>query len=285
MIIDARLRPATESYLHSTVYNGHAYEFHKRFGVGMAPSVREKSLELCLQEMDEARIDLGLAPARWGAAPEPYVTPEEVAQIMADYPNRFYGAIALDTCQLRRSMELIEKWVVNGPVKAVCLEPGRGPKPMYFNDARIYPMYDYLQEKNIPVFIMAGGMTGPDVSYSDPVYLDRMLNDFPKLTVINIHGGVPYVDQSIFCALRHPNLFLCPDMYLNHTAWWRRYIDAANCMIQDQFLFGSSYPFVPMKEGLDIFNSFPLREEVRDKVMYKNAARALGIDPEDYRRF
>ena len=40
-----------------------------------------------------------------------------------------------------------------------------------------------------------------------------------------------------------------------------------------------------MKEGYEIFMKLNVKDEVMEKIMYKNAARALDIDPEDYRRF
>ncbi len=286
MIIDARLRPATAQYLSSTVLLDAGCEvYHKRFGVGVAPSVQQRSVELCLQEMDEMKIDLALAPARWGIGKDPIVSPEEVVRCMKDYGGRFYGGIAVCAAEMEKSVEMIEKWVINGPVKAVCMEPGISPVPMYFDDARIYPLYAYLQEKEIPLFIMAGGLAGPDISYCNPEHLDKMLKDFPKLTVIDIHGGVPYVDTTIFGAVRRPNLFICPDMYLDNTPFATRYIEAANGLLQDQFLFGTSYPFIPMKEAMEIWNGFPIKKEVMPKLMYENAARALNLNIEDYRRF
>ena len=286
MIIDARNRPATMPYLNSTVFLSEGTKtMYKAFGVGIAPSVVNKSMDLYWQEMDESRIDLACAPARWGAGWDPIVPPEEVVRVMETWPGRFYGAIAVCGAQMEKSMAMIDKFVINGPVKAVCLEPGISPVPMHFDDARLYPLYDFLQSREIPVFLMAGGVTGPTIDYNSPERLDKMLADFPKLTVINIHAGVPYVDGMIFCAFRRPNMFLCPDMYLNNSCFCSRYIQAANCMLSDQFLFGTSYPFIPMKEGLDLFMTMGIKKELLPKIMYQNIARALHLDIETYRYY
>ena len=287
MIIDCRLRPATQPYLKSTVtFTEQTRHYHKTYSVGVAPSVLEESVELCLQEMDEAKIDLGCCPARWGVGEESLVPPEEVVRVMTEYPGRFYGAVAVNQIYMEKSLDIIEKFVINGPVKAVCLEPGiNGTEPMYFDDKRIFPIYELLEDKNIPLFLMAGGLVGTDISYSNPVSLSRMLNLFPHLTVIDIHASIPWVDEAIFTAVRCPNLFLCPDMYLMNTPFADRFIQAANGMIQDQFLFGTSYPFIPMGEYMEIWNTFPIKDSVRDKIMYQNAARALNLDPESVKRF
>lgn len=286
MIIDARNRPATQPYLNSTVFlNEGTKTMYKAFGVGVAPSVTEQSMDLYWKEMDETKIDLACAPARWGGGPDPIVPPEEVARIMTEYPKRFYGAVPICGAYLERSIDIIEKFVINGPVPAVCLEPGISPVPMHFDDAHLYPLYDYIQSKEIPLFLMAGGVTGPTIDYNSPERLDKMLADFPKMTVINIHAGVPYVDGMIFCAFRRPNMFICPDMYLNNTPFRDRYIQAANCMLSEQFIFGTSYPFMPMKEGYDLFMDMGVKKELLPKIMYQNIARALRINPDDYKHY
>ena len=84
----------------------------------------------------------------------------------------------------------------------------------------------------------------------------------------------------IFCAFRRPNMFICPDMYLNNTPFRDRYIQAANCMLSEQFIFGTSYPFMPMKEGYDLFMDMnisgngPGMETYRDDGLYVRCVRS-----------
>jgi predicted TIM-barrel fold metal-dependent hydrolase len=284
MIIDARNRPATTEYLASTInLADFTKEMHKGFGVPKAPSVKEESMELYWKEMDEAGIDLAIAPGRWGAGTDPIVTPQEVVRLMTEYPKRIYGAIAICAAEMDKSMAMIDKYVLNGPVRAVNLEPAVSHTPMHTDDKRIYPLYDFLQEKEIPVFLQTGGVIGPDISYNSAERLDKMLSDFPKLTVIDIHAGAPNVDGTIFCAYRRPNLYLSADMYLDNTPFCARYIQAANCMISNQFVFGTSYPFIPMKESLELWYQMGVKKELLPQIMCDNIARALRIDPNDYK--
>ena len=52
---------------------------------------------------------------------------------------------------------------------------------------------------------------------------------------------------------------------------------AANGMLQEQFVFGSAKPYVPLKPAVDSFKKLPLSQETMRKVLYENAARILGI--------
>ena len=284
MIIDARNRPATKEYLASTInLADFTREMHKGFGVPKAESVKQESMELYWQEMDEAGIDIACAPARWGSGPDPIVSPEEVVRVQTENPKRIYGAIAVNPCEMEKSMAMIDKYVVNGPIRAVNLEPTNGAIPMYYDDKRVYPLYDFLQEKEIPVFLQQGGVIGPDISYNSPERLDKMLADFPRLTVIDIHAGAPYVDATIFCAYRRPNLYRSADMYLCNTPFCSRYIEAANCLISRQFVFGTSYPFIPMKDALELWYKMGVKQELLSQIMCDNIARALRLDFNDFK--
>ena len=279
MIIDSRCRPALESFLVSTVGPaGAPVSPFARFGVS-APSILQRSLELFFQEMEEAGITYAVAPARWSFGnheEDPLVPADDVVQMVTKYPRKIYGAIAISARHIYRSLTLIEKYVVHGPVRGVCLEPGM--QGMYIDDKRLYAIYDFLQESEIPLFLLSGGGNGPTISYANPEHLDQMLVDFPSLTVIGCHGAVPYPDQDIFVAFRRRNYYPCPDVYLPDSPYARPYIEAANHMLKDQMLFGTAYPFISMKEGVDKFMQFPIRPEVLDNILYKNAARALKID-------
>ena len=52
---------------------------------------------------------------------------------------------------------------------------------------------------------------------------------------------------------------------------------SANDMLQEQFVFGSAKPYMPLKPVVESFKKVPLRQEAMRKVPYENAARTLGI--------
>jgi hypothetical protein len=45
----------------------------------------------------------------------------------------------------------------------------------------------------------------------------------------------------------------------------------------NQLVFGSAYPFKPLRQAVDGFRALGLRADVIDKVMYENAAALLKI--------
>ena len=188
------------------------------------------------------------------------------------------GVAGIDPSDKSQAIDEIDRFVVNGPLRGVGMEPGLLPVPMYPNDRRIYPIYEKCEAEGIPLLLMAGGGNGPDASYSHPMVIDQIAADFPNLTIINTHGGYPWVTEILFVAYRRPNLYICPDMYLFNQPGWQDYVTAANFALQDRFLFGTAYPFIPLEAGVEHFKKLPFKPEVLPKVLYQNAVRALKLD-------
>jgi predicted TIM-barrel fold metal-dependent hydrolase len=126
---------------------------------------------------------------------------------------------------------------------------------------------------------MAGGNGGPDLSYSNPVHVDRVAADFPSLRIVVSHGGWPWVHQILHVAYRRANVYVSPDMYLSNMAGMDDYVKALNGFLQDRFVYASSYPLSPIKQYADWFRSLPIDEAVLPKVLYENAAQLLGLVP------
>jgi hypothetical protein len=57
------------------------------------------------------------------------------------------------------------------------------------------------------------------------------------------------------------------------------YVEAANTMIADKILYASAHPFVDFKIALKNYEKLPLNPDVRQKIMYDNAAKLLGLRP------
>ena len=148
-------------------------------------------------------------------------------------------------------------------------------------DRRLYPIYAHCEDHNIPIMLMGGGNTGPDVSYSSPEHIDRVLNDFPTLTVISSHGNWPWAKEIIHVAFRRENLYISPDMYLHNLPGMDDYVKAANSFLSERFLFATAYPLTPLVDYTKWFLDLPIKAEAKENIMYRNAERLLAVVPTD----
>lgn len=247
----------------------------RQHGMEPAPSAQQKSMVMLLEDMDAAGVTTGVVMGRFSGV-YGSVSNQDVADIVKAYPGRFIGIGSLDPGNRRKAIQQIDEALALG-LKGINLEPGAYPLPLYADDRRLYPIYAYCEDKGIPVTVMAGGSAGPDLSYTYPVHIDRVAADFPNLRLAISHGAWPWVQEILHVAFRRPNLYISPDQYLCNMPGMNDYLIAANGFLSDRFLYASSYPFISVREYAAWFRKLPLKPELLDRIMYRNAAQFLGI--------
>jgi len=117
-----------------------------------------------------------------------------------------------------------------------------------------------------------------------PRNLDQVCMDFPELTVIAGLSGWPWVNEMVALLRRHPNLYCDtaahrPRHFGTQGSGWEMLMQYGNTLIQDKVMagfswltFGQSYETL-IGEFLDL----PLKDSVKEKWLFGNAARIFGI--------
>ena len=149
MIIDFRLRPPARGFLNLSLFRDvqRSARMRRCFGMEQAPSTARRSPELLLQEMDAAGSSYGVVPGRRAYEFLGGVPNEDICAILEDYPNRFIGVAGIDPSDKSQAIDEIDRFVVNGPLRGVGMEPGLLPVPMYPNDRRIYPIIKNVKQR------------------------------------------------------------------------------------------------------------------------------------------
>lgn len=272
MIIDFRIRPPFGGFRESELFCVEDREnFSSKFGFEVPESLRQKSIEILLQEMDEAGVDKAVVPARKLY----HVTNDDLLVLLEQHGDRFYGMAGIDPLDGEKALQEIDKYILNGPCVGVTMEPGYCATPLMADDKRIYPIYKKCEENHIPIFLSFGGLVGPLVEYNDPIIVDRVAHDFPELVLILAHGGFPYATQACYTAFKNKNIYLVPDFYATRVPSGDEYMKATS-YIPNKIIFGSGYPVQPVGGMLQYYREH-LSEEAFARVSYENAAHILGL--------
>ncbi len=110
-------------------------------------------------------------------------------------------------------------------------------------------IYEKAQEAGVPVMIHTGTSIFPGARnrFADPMAVDDVAVDFPRLRIILAHMGRPmYVETCRFLLRRHPNVFgdvssIPPSRLLHYLPDLER--------LQDKLLFGTDWP-APMVQSI-----------------------------------
>ncbi len=236
---------------------------------------RTPDLAAYLREIAAAGIDHAVMVGR--STPTVRISNDALSGLVAQSGGVLIGVASVDPLELGQDGAVAEakRAVTELGLRAVNLDAGFYAEPMLADDSRLLPLYEACEQLGVPAFVMSGPTT-PDLQFNDPLAVDRLARLFPKLPLVCCHGFYPNIDAILTVAFRHENVFVSPDMY-TFAPGGGRYIEAANGYLRDQFLFGSSYPFRPMRQGVEDFRALGLNEASLQAALYGNAARLFGI--------
>ena len=137
-------------------------------------------------------------------------------------------------------------------------------------------IYRVCEERGVPVMFHTGTSVFPRARnvFADPMAIDDVAMDFPKLRIILAHAGRPmYGETAFFLARRHPNVHLeisgIPPKAL------RQYVPRLESLA-DKVLWGTDWPSMgvtSLRKNVEDFRALGYPEEVQRKVLRENADR------------
>lgn len=137
-------------------------------------------------------------------------------------------------------------------------------------------IYRECEERGVPVMFHTGTSVFPRARnvFADPMPVDDVAIDFPKLPIILAHAGRPlHGETAMFLARRHPNVNL--DISGIPPKSLLRYVPRLTS-IADKVLWGTDWPspgVVSLRRNIDDFLALGLGEEIERKLLWDNAAR------------
>lgn len=141
-------------------------------------------------------------------------------------------------------------------------------------------IYRECEERGVPVMFHTGTSVFPKARnvYADPMPVDDVAVDFPRLPIILAHAGRPlYGETAFFLARRHRNVHVdisgIPPRALS------RYFPRVKELAK-KVLWGTDWPspgVVSMKKNVEELVSLNLGEEVERAVLWENASQLFAV--------
>ncbi len=145
------------------------------------------------------------------------------------------------------------------------------------DDVRMTPVLSAASDLGMPIVIHAGfDPVSPDKPHATPDAIARVLDRFPRLTLIAAHlGGVNHWDEveEKLCGrnLYLDTAFCCERVGITVEQGKRIFAKHPH----DRILFGSDAPWAKPSEVLDFIDKLELSSESRELVLHKNAEALL----------
>ena len=241
------------------------------------------SLEEMIARMDAAEIEHGfLIAAKSGrpGLPGCYHMPLEiVANAVSRFPDRFSGLIGIDPFMGMNGVRDMESAIRDHGFIGAHLYPH------WFelapDHAKYYPFYAKCCELDVPIQMQVGqsmiyAEEFPCKSVGRPICLDAVACDFPELKLIGIHVGIPWTDEMIAMAWKHPNVFIGSDAH-SPKYWPESFVNYLNSYGQDKVIFGTDFPVLDFKRTMDEIRNLEIKPEVLPKFLRDNVRRIYKL--------
>jgi uncharacterized protein len=137
-------------------------------------------------------------------------------------------------------------------------------------------LYRVAQDARVPVTIHTGTSVFPGARsrFGDPMDVDDVAIDFPRLTILLAHGGRPlWMETAFFLVRRHPNVHL--EVSGIPPARLLQYFPRLET-IADKTLWGTDWPspgVTSMRANVDAFTALPLGDDAKRRILHENASR------------
>ena len=278
-VIDMRSRPAFLHDFYGKTPGTKEYEVVKWLNgrVGSKDPehfTRSKDIASFVQEIKASGISVSVVVGR--DTPSIKHSNDEINTLVKGHAELVgMGSVDPHRLGIKAAVQEVERAVKKLGMKGINVEPGFGSPPRNCDDPMLFPIYEACEGLGVPVSIMSGP-TAPSLEMVNPAAVGHVARAFPNLSIICYHGFYPYVNEIIGVALRYENVVIVPDMYI-FVPGGSLYVEAANGCMKNQILFGSSYPFRPMKQSIDDYRALGFKDDVIDSVMFGNAERVLKL--------
>lgn len=283
MIIDAHCH-AGEAKKHFSEY------FAQKLYVplGLSPEAMHVDIEKVVANADAAFIDKIFLFAHdmtriWDSkCPNEYV-----AEIVKEYPDRFIGFAGVDPLDGLKAVQELEIAINKLGLKGLKFLPAFADLPP--NDPRMYPIYEKAQELNIPVNIHMGWLPIGHMKNQNPILIDDVAIEFPKLKIIVAHAGFHWATDCFLLMKKHLHVYADLSLWflLFPADWVARQLSLAKHQgIFKKLLWGSDYPDMEPKLDMERYREIPhlskkleLRPNITegdiDKLFGENAAKIV----------
>ncbi|MFX1540009.1 MAG: amidohydrolase family protein [Promethearchaeota archaeon] len=234
--------------------------------------------------LDDSSVDWAIILAEVSPKVTGVVTNEFIAEFCKNHRDRLIPFCSIDPTEDQDPKGTLEHAIKDLGMRGLKLYPTYQHfyPNAYATSQRmegLCELYEKAESLGIPVMFHTGTsiFPGARLKYGNPLFLDDVASDFPKMPVIIVHGGRgPWFDMAFYVTRLHSNVFLeisgLPPKNL------LRYFPQLE-VVAERVLFGSDWPGVPsIADNIEIIQSLEISEKAKAQILGENAIRLLELE-------
>ena len=267
----------------------------RQFRAPLAEKAKLSQVPEAQRQEEEKRIGQQVAPImrefnEWGC------------EVGRRFPRLLpFSCIAKELGDAKAMVEEVELRASQG-AKGIKFHPGMFS--FFPDDEELWPMYGKCQELGLPIVAdsgqwptphvlteypspVAARAAGEHIDYAEPKNWARVLETFPRLTVVLAHLGSAWWDERVELAQKYPNVYFDTSQgfsatdripYSPHRGLAEEDVVRIFRKIGvERIMFGTDFPAIPPQPQLEQLLRIPLTDEEKRMILSENAKRILHI--------
>jgi predicted TIM-barrel fold metal-dependent hydrolase len=193
----------------------------------------------------------------------------EVAEVLAQYPERFLGYITVNPNPPGQALAELEKWASFHRPPLIKFHPSLHKYPV---DGKHYqPIWDYADQTGAVVLVH----TWDSDPNCGPLLFPPIARDFPKARILLGHSGVTWRGylQAMEAARGAANLYLELAGSQHHRLILERAVESVGA---ERILFGSDMPFLEAAMTLAHVLTAKISDAAKEQILRTNFLRLLS---------
>jgi uncharacterized protein len=253
----------------------------KRVGTSPAELYDERGIlapDRFARYLRDEGVDVGLLLAEYSPRVTGLQTAEDLLPLVKHEPGLIRFIANINPHIHYPVVDELERQLAMGAV-ALKVHPVHGGFPA--NLAELYPAYWLCQENHVPVVFHCGTSNFPGATnrFADPVLIEDVAKDFPRLSIVLAHGGRGWwYDAAAFMTLMRDNVWIelsglppkrLPDYYSK--------FDFSR--LARKFIFGTDWPGVPgINSNARAVAELGFDRDTLERIFYRNALEVYRLE-------
>lgn len=229
--------------------------------------------------MDRGGVDRALcAPPGVGVADHFAADHERIAQAIADYPDRIFGFVRVKPPRGTQAIDEMHYWLREREFHAVKFNTiddstyGAGCYSLA-DRALMGPFLEAIAALQVPVMIHTGEEHGHTCT---PALVANLALDFPQITFIIAHAGVPGFQDEVVPFMQRAENTLVDLAGVLRPIFVQKLVDGIGA---ERVLNATNAPHMPIEFGPQLIERHcrKLSAAQKDAILFKNAMRLLKL--------